>query len=86
MQLRSIDLYAGLFIERMTGGSSPELLLAAALASRSVGDGHICLPLDEVAGQSVFLPEWSCTAPELDQWRAHLQPAGWSAGRAGSNR
>jgi exodeoxyribonuclease V alpha subunit len=81
--LRSIDLYAGLFIERMTGGPAPEILLAAALASRSVGDGHICLPLDEAAGQRVFLPEWSCSAPEFDRWRAHLQASGVVGGPGG---
>lgn len=82
--LRSIDLYAGLFIEGMTGGSAPELLLAAALTSRSVGDGHICLPLDEVAGRPVFLPELSCTAPELDKWRAHLAASGVVGGPGGA--
>lgn len=82
--LRAIDLHAGLFVERLAGGSSPELLLAAALASRSVGDGHICLPLDEVAGRPVFSPELPCTAPELDGWLARLAASGVVGGPGGT--
>ncbi|MGW8160897.1 MAG: exodeoxyribonuclease V subunit alpha [Desulfobulbales bacterium] len=74
--LRSIDLHAGLFVEQIAGGSCPELLLAASLTSRSVGEGHICLPLDEVAGQPVFTVESSCIAPELGRWRECLFASG----------
>lgn len=82
--LRAIDLHAGLFAERLAGGSSPELLLAGALASRSVGDGHICLPLDVVAGRAVFPPELPCTAPELDGWLARLAASGVVGGPGGA--
>jgi len=44
-QLRAIDLHGALFLEELAEKSSPSLLLAAALASKAVGDGHICLPL-----------------------------------------
>ncbi|HHO49113.1 MAG TPA: exodeoxyribonuclease V subunit alpha [Desulfobacteraceae bacterium] len=82
--LRAIDLHAGLFVEEMTGGSAPELLLAATLASRSVGDGHICLPLDVVAGQPVFPPEFPCSAPPLERWRAGLTAGGAVGGPGGA--
>lgn len=74
--LRSIDLYAGLFAEKLCGGSCPGLLLAATLASRAVGEGHICLPLDGVAGRVVFEEEPSCIAPDLDEWRKQLLVSG----------
>ncbi|MDD3620420.1 MAG: AAA family ATPase, partial [Desulfobulbaceae bacterium] len=82
--LRAIDFQAGLFVEEMSGGSDPELLLAAALASRSVGDGHICLPLDVVAGQPVFPPELPCSAPQLDRWRSGLKAGGAVGGPGGA--
>jgi len=82
-QLRRIDLHVALFLEKLAGGDSPELLLAAALASRAVGEGHICLPLDQVAGKPVFAPEPLCKAPELSFWRERLLAGGVVAGPDG---
>ncbi len=79
-QLRQIDLHVALFLEKLAGGDRPELLLAAALASRAVGEGHICLPLDQVAGKSVFAPEPLCKAPKLSSWRELLLASGVAAG------
>jgi exodeoxyribonuclease V alpha subunit len=75
-QLRAIDLHAALFLEEVAGKASPLLLLAAALASQAVGDGHICLPLATVAGQAVFAPPSTVTAPVLKEWRAQLLASG----------
>ncbi|HDO30699.1 MAG TPA: exodeoxyribonuclease V subunit alpha, partial [Desulfobacteraceae bacterium] len=75
-QLRQIDLHVALFLEKLAGGDSPGLLLAAALASRAVGEGHICLPLDHVAGKPVLAPEPICKAPELSTWRGQLLASG----------
>jgi exodeoxyribonuclease V alpha subunit len=44
--IRPLDLEIGLFLENQSGLQSPELLLAATLASAAVGSGHVCLPLD----------------------------------------
>ena len=73
--LRAVDLYAALFLEELAGGPSPFLLLAAALVSRAVGEGHICLPLSAVAGQEVF-PGGQVTAPLLPAWRDLLRASG----------
>jgi len=75
-RLRRIDLHAALFLEKLAGGNDPELLLAAALAGRAVGEGHICLPLDQVAGQPVFAPEIDFKAPPLSSWRKKLLASG----------
>jgi len=42
--------FAGL-MQQFAGGDCPELLLAAALVSRRLAEGHSCLCLDEVAGK-----------------------------------
>jgi len=47
--LRPIDLQTGLFLERLAGGHHPLLRNAAALVSRAVGQGHVCLPLASIA-------------------------------------
>jgi exodeoxyribonuclease V alpha subunit len=75
-QLRAIDLHGALFLEEQAEKASPFLLLAAALASQAVGDGHICLPLATVAGQPVPFPGSTVTAPLLREWRAQLLASG----------
>ena len=75
-QLREIDLHAAFFLHKLSNKPSPELLLAASLASRAVGDGHICLPLDTVAGKQVFTSDIPCQAPGLESWRQQLLSSG----------
>jgi len=75
-RLREIDLHAALFVNRLAAKPSAELLLAAALASRAVGEGHICMPLELSAGQDVFSPDVRCRAPELARWRDCLVDSG----------
>lgn len=82
--LRQIDLHAGLFLQSLTSGNSEEVLLASALASRAVGEGHICLPLDKVAGQPVFNGDIDLRAPEAEQWSKDLLSSG-VVGRPGDN-
>ena len=48
-------------MEQLSGRSAPELRLAAALASASTSAGHVCLHLDDVAGQPL-----SAAAAELE--------------------
>lgn len=75
-ELREIDLHAALFMQKLAGKESPELLLATALLSRAVGEGHICLPIDKSAGKEVFSRDIPCKAPELDTWREHILASG----------
>jgi exodeoxyribonuclease V alpha subunit len=41
----SLDRHFAGFIQKLSGASSPELVLAAALVSHATGEGHICLDL-----------------------------------------
>ncbi|GAB4336294.1 MAG: exodeoxyribonuclease V subunit alpha [Desulfobulbaceae bacterium] len=82
--LREIDLYAARFLHRIASRPSPELLLGAALASRAVGVGHICLPLPLIAGREVVQPGSGIRAPELDDWRPRLRESGVVGGEEGS--
>ncbi len=85
-QLRDLDRHVALFLERLAGGDQPWLLLAAALASRAVGEGHVCLPLETVAGRPVFgvAPGGEdpppLLAPDLDSWRRSLLQSGVVSG------
>src|SRR5213594_3424436 len=45
-----IDRHFARLLERLAGGAQPELALAAALVSRSCGEGHSCLDLRDRAG------------------------------------
>jgi exodeoxyribonuclease V alpha subunit len=77
--LRHIDLHAGLFLSGMAGRSREEVLLAGALASRAVGEGHICLPLACVAGRTLFDRELQLKAPEQTEWQQALHGSGVAA-------
>lgn len=50
---RPIDRQFALFLRRIAPDVPEELVLAAALTSRAVGDGHICLDLATVAGKTL---------------------------------
>ncbi len=47
--LTDLDWYFARFMERLAGGASPELALAAALASHATGQGDICVNLRQWA-------------------------------------
>jgi len=64
-----LDLQFARLAERLGGPESPELALAAALASRARAEGHICLDLADLAGCS--LPADGSEArscPPLGRW------------------
>lgn len=75
-ELREIDLHAALFMDKLAVEKSPELLLATALVSRAVGEGHICLPLNKMADSEIFPPDIPCQTPDLDTWREKLLVSG----------
>ena len=48
--LRPLDVQVARLLARLSGGSCPELPLAAAFASKATGQGHTCLPLSVLSG------------------------------------
>jgi len=59
--LSPLDFHFARFMERLSGGSVPELGLAAALISRVTREGHVCLDLSRApsadSGDAIVLPE-----------------------------
>lgn len=83
-----IDRCFARFLGRITGCSSPERLIAAALVSAAGRSGHVCLDLADVAGESVPHegPDGGemQIAPPLPGWIDSLR--GWEAvGKPGEN-
>lgn len=73
--LGDIDLHFARLIGRLGNGDS-SVALAAALASRWTGRGHICLDLAEVAGRRLGEEEEAVSdvqAPALAPWREALR-------------
>lgn len=70
-----MDIHFGNFISSFGPRNKEELFLAAALTSRCVREGHICLNLNELAGKKVFENEDgknSIECPSLPLWLASL--------------
>jgi exodeoxyribonuclease V alpha subunit len=74
--LSPLDRHFAASAVRVAGEERPQVELAAALASRAVGQGHVCLDLERLvaagglrdeAGEAVPVA-W----PNLDEWRASL--------------
>ena len=72
--IRDLDLETGLFLERQNGRRSPELLLAASLASAAVSRGHTCLPLDRAC--TLLSHKDPKIIPDPDNWRDSLLASG----------
>lgn len=78
--LRDIDCHLADALRRHYGESDPAVLLAAALASRAVADGHACLDLAALADT-----EWPAEAGEKPAVTARLpRAADWIAALEGS--
>lgn len=74
----SMDIHFGHFIASFGKENKEDLFLAAALVSRSVRDGHICLDLNSLAGRIIFKSDDGKTAiecPPLNSWIAALKSA-----------
>lgn len=71
--LRALDVQ---FARMVATEQQPALMLAAALVSRDAGEGHVCLPLDQLQPQAFFAGRH----PELAQalWQAAGAPDDWS--------
>jgi len=46
-----LDIHFARFMTTLAGDDKPELFLAAALLSRQVAEGHVCLDLNTFADQ-----------------------------------
>lgn len=70
--LRPLDVQ---FAQMVATAQQPALMLAAALVSRDAGEGHVCLPLDQLHPDAFFAGRH----PELAQalWQAAGAPADW---------
>ncbi len=84
--LAPLDVHFARTLARLAGDARPEVLLAAALASRAVQQGHVCLDLARWAGRPVAggpdgLPVVDADGrargdlawPDLAAWRAALE-------------
>jgi exodeoxyribonuclease V alpha subunit len=76
--LSPLDEHFARAMARIGGDAREEVMLAAAMASRQVGNGHVCLDLPRLAemeilyndaGEPVATHPW----PPLDQWREVLR-------------
>ncbi len=63
-----LDIQFARFLERLSGKAAAEVFMAAALASASCRQGHICLNLSSMAGKAVGEGEEAWSIPELDAW------------------
>jgi exodeoxyribonuclease V alpha subunit len=77
----SLDKHFAMFIGRLAKIHAPEAALAAALVSRSTGEGNICLDLAEYAGKPLDLNSLGTdtgapVCPPLEKWTAKLRRSG----------
>ena len=75
-QLAEIDLHFAGFIDRLSGHLVPDLALAAALASRAVTEGHVCVDLrslDRVELLEAREGRPATTCPTAEDWIARLR-------------
>lgn len=73
-----MDIHFGRFIASFTQQNKEDLSLVAALVSRYVRDGHICLDLNDLAGKIIFKSEDGkniIECPQLQTWLASLKSA-----------
>jgi len=74
--LSLLDRHFALALERIAGESSQPVLVAAALASRAVGAGHVCLDLDGFTREPLLLDSGELIEaerwPAIDDWRSQL--------------
>jgi len=71
-----LDIHFARFMTKLAGGDKPELFLAAALLSRHVAEGHVCLDLNTFADQHFISGENErgiFSVPELSLWQKELK-------------
>lgn len=71
--LRVLDTCFARFLNRLAGGGSPELQMAAALVSHAASKGHICLDLtDPHSALPLQTDDVPLSFPSATAWRAAL--------------
>ena len=80
--LTDLDLHFARFMERLAGGNSPKLALAAALASHATGQGDICVNLRQWARRwaAIAGKTPAFTPPPTSDWLSALRASpvvGW---------
>ena len=68
--ISQLDLQLGLFLEKLAGKETPELLLAGVLAANAVSNGHVCRPLTGIAELPLDIPPEMI--PEPTSWAQAL--------------
>ena len=71
-----MDIHFGRFMASFTQENNEDLFLAAALVSRYVRDGHICLDLNDLTGKTIFKSDDGkniIECPQLQSWLASLR-------------
>ncbi|QGU86450.1 exodeoxyribonuclease V subunit alpha [Erwinia sorbitola] len=71
--LRPLDVQ---FAQMVASAEQPALMLAAALVSRDAGEGHVCLPLDQLYPEAFFAGRHTDLAQAL--WQAAGAPQDWA--------
>ena len=70
--LRTLDVQFALMV---AGEEQPALMLAAALVSRDAGEGHVCLPLEQLQPEHLFAGRHRELAQDI--WQAAGAPTDW---------
>lgn len=71
--MRPLDLQLARWLGEIAAPPTTGCLLAAALASHRLGQGHVCLELATVAGRCPFPEVPTLSAPGLEAWRRELE-------------
>ncbi len=78
--LRNLDLYFARQMFKLDASSNEQLMLPAALASRAIGDGDVCLDLAAVAATQLkdlkLSTEYRLDIPSLKELRETLRDSG----------
>src|SRR4030042_6948959 len=71
--LSPLDVHFARFIETLSGASSQEIVLAAAMASCFTGRGHVCFDLSLSSYPATGEAEVRFPLPERGQWESTLR-------------
>lgn len=72
-ELNAIDRHFADFIFQESGGESLILRPVVSLLSNAVGNGNICLNLEDIAGKEIRVDGEEISVPDLDKLRASLR-------------
>ena len=71
--LSDLEIQFGHFMAELSGGETPEIALAAGMASHSQREGNICFDLSSVAGKPALEDGTTdLVFPKLKEWQSIL--------------